>query len=202
MPAPTAKPVIRQVRGPDIEPWLVDVARLRIAVFRAWPYLYDGDAAYERDYLAAYARSVDSVFVLALDGDRVVGASTALRLDEEPEDVKSALRAAGFEPRETLYCGESVLDARYRGQGLGVRFFEERERHARALGLRHVAFCRVVRSEDHPMRPVGAVPLDDFWRHRGYTRRPDIRTEFSWRDLGETAESAKPMEFWVKTLVP
>lgn len=193
---------VQSVTGADIARFIPALAALRVSVFREWPYLYEGDVAYEEKYLRLYGESPTAVVVLALDGDRVVGASTALRLDEEPEDVKSALRAAGFEPRETLYCGESVLDARYRGQGLGVRFFEERERHARALGLRHVAFCRVVRSEDHPMRPVGAVPLDDFWRHRGYTRRPDIRTEFSWRDLGETAESAKPMEFWVKTLVP
>lgn len=193
---------VQSVTGADIARFIPALAALRVSVFREWPYLYEGDVAYEEKYLRLYGESPTAVVVLALDGDRVVGASTALRLDEEPEDVKSALRAAGFEPRETLYCGESVLDARYRGQGLGVRFFEERERHARSLGLRHVAFCRVVRSEDHPMRPVGAVPLDDFWRHRGYTRRPDIRTEFSWRDLGETAESAKPMEFWVKTLVP
>ena len=193
---------VQSVTGADIARFIPALAALRVSVFREWPYLYEGDVAYEEKYLRLYGESPTAVVVLALDGDRVVGASTALRLDEEPDDVKFALRAAGFEPRETLYCGESVLDARYRGQGLGVRFFEERERHARALGLRHVAFCRVVRSEDHPMRPVGAVPLDDFWRHRGYTRRPDIRTEFSWRDLGETAESAKPMEFWVKTLVP
>ena len=193
---------VQSVTGADIARFIPALAALRVSVFREWPYLYEGDVAYEEKYLRLYGESPTAVVVLALDGDRVVGASTALRLDEEPEDVKSALRAAGFEPRETLYCGESVLDARYRGQGLGVRFFEERERHARALGLRHVAFCRVVRSEDHPMRPVGAVPLDAFWRHRGYTRRPDIRTEFSWRDLGETAETAKPMEFWVKTLAP
>ena len=47
---------------------LDDVARLRIAVFRDWPYLYDGDAAYERDYLRAYTNP-GAVIVTARDGD-------------------------------------------------------------------------------------------------------------------------------------
>lgn len=64
MPTPT----ITALRGSAITPFLDDLARLRSVVFRAWPYLYDGDPAYERDYLAAYAASPDSVFVLARDG--------------------------------------------------------------------------------------------------------------------------------------
>ena len=82
MPSP---PEIRRVSGAAIEPWLDDVARLRIAVFRDWPYLYEGDAAYERDYLAAYARSADSVFVLAI-GDyvtpQILGGSKELLLPQ------------------------------------------------------------------------------------------------------------------------
>ena len=37
--------------GDALEAALDDVARLRIAVFRAWPYLYDGHLDYERRYL-------------------------------------------------------------------------------------------------------------------------------------------------------
>ncbi len=36
-------PVIGQFSGADVQPWLEDVARLRIEVFRHWPYLYQGD---------------------------------------------------------------------------------------------------------------------------------------------------------------
>lgn len=42
------------------------------------------------------------------------------------------------------------------------------------------------------------MPHDDFWRKRGYVRRPDIRTTFAWRDLGDADETAKPMVFWIK----
>ncbi|MEE7547714.1 GNAT family N-acetyltransferase, partial [Xanthomonas sp. Kuri4-1] len=70
-----ASPVlIESVRGSDVLPHLDAVAQLRCRVFGAWPYLYRGDPAYERGYLAAYAASPDSVFVLARDGAAVVGA--------------------------------------------------------------------------------------------------------------------------------
>ena len=34
--------------GADLKRTLDDLARLRIEVFRDWPYLYDGDLDYER----------------------------------------------------------------------------------------------------------------------------------------------------------
>ena len=43
----------RILTGNAVGEVLDDLARLRIAVFRDWPYLYDGDVAYERDYLTA-----------------------------------------------------------------------------------------------------------------------------------------------------
>ena len=43
---------LRSLTGVDLDSALDDVAALRIAVFRDWPYLYDGDPDYERRYLA------------------------------------------------------------------------------------------------------------------------------------------------------
>mgnify|MGYP003404537458 FL=1 len=74
---------IRRVSGIGIQPHLDAVAALRIAVFRHWPYLYDGNRAYERVYPDAYARSADSVFVRAFDDDAVIGASTGLPLADD-----------------------------------------------------------------------------------------------------------------------
>ena len=41
---------IKSFSGADARPFLDDVARLRIAVFRDFPYLYDGDPDYERGF--------------------------------------------------------------------------------------------------------------------------------------------------------
>ena len=46
---------VRSLTGADILPILPDLARLRIVVFRDWPYLYDGTLDYEEKYLATFA---------------------------------------------------------------------------------------------------------------------------------------------------
>ena len=46
----------RVLTGDDLAAALPDVARLRIDVFRDWPYLYDGDADYERAICAPISR--------------------------------------------------------------------------------------------------------------------------------------------------
>ena len=66
-------PTVEVLQGEQILPWLQALAELRLRVFAEWPYLYQGDAAYEAEYLSVYARSAGSVIVLARDGDRVVG---------------------------------------------------------------------------------------------------------------------------------
>ena len=46
---------VASLTGEEIAPALRALARLRIAVFRDWPYLYDGSLAYEEKYLAGLA---------------------------------------------------------------------------------------------------------------------------------------------------
>lgn len=190
---------IERLSGPSLEKYIADLARLRIEVFRDFPYLYDGHLEYEQKYLRTYIRVPDSVIVLAFDGERVVGASTGLPMEAETENVKQPFRAHGYDPTRIFYFGESVLQSGYRGKGIGVRFFEEREAHARSLGrFDWTCFCAVERPVDHPRRPPDYVSLDEFWKRRGYVRHPELRTIFSWQDLDEQAESPKPMVFWLK----
>ncbi|MGQ9368756.1 GNAT family N-acetyltransferase [Azospirillum sp. ST 5-10] len=192
---------IEPLTGDALQARLPDLARLRIAVFRDFPYLYDGSPDYEERYLATYAAAPGSVVVGAFDGERVVGAATALPLRHEPEHVTAPFRAGGWDVGRLFYYGESVLLPAYRGRGVGVRFFAEREAQARRLGgFSHAVFCAVDRPADHPRRPAGHVPLDDFWRRRGFRPLPGVACRFSWRDLDETAESEKPMRFWIKEL--
>ena len=93
-----------------------------------------------------------------------------------------------------------VLLPAYRGQGIGVAFFVEREARAHALGFRYATFCAVDRAADHPRRPADYVPLDAFWARRGYAKRPDLVATFDWKEVGEADELPKTLTFWVKTL--
>jgi GNAT superfamily N-acetyltransferase len=191
---------IEAVSGQAFERYLPDLAALRIEVFREYPYLYDGELDYEARYLRGYLASDRGVVVIARDGTRVVGASTALPLAEHTEQVAPALVAAGYEPARVYYFGESVLRGSYRGRGIGHAFFDEREAAARRLGFDVTCFCAVERPHEHPARPRDYVPHDAFWTKRGYTRRPDITASFSWRDIGDSHETDKRMLFWIKEL--
>jgi GNAT superfamily N-acetyltransferase len=190
---------LERLTGLALERHIDDLARLRIAVFRDFPYLYDGSLDYERDYLRSYGCSRGSVIVAAFDGDMVVGAATALPMADEPIYVTKPFLVHGYDIGRIFYFGESVLLKPYRGTGIGVGFFEHREAHARALGgYDRLAFCAVDRPVDHPLRPADYVPLDRFWHKRGFTRHPELVAHFSWRDIGQDAQTEKPMVFWLK----
>jgi len=185
--------------GTSLERFIPALAQLRIKVFREFPYLYDGDLDYERQYLQTYIQSTGSVIVLALDGDKVVGASTGLPLHHETEEFQGPFIEQGYTIEKIFYFGESVLDKAYRGQGLGVQFFHEREAHTHERGgFEITCFCAVQRPKDHPRRPPDYVPLDAFWNKRGYRKHPELQTEYEWRDLDDTTPSPKPMVFWLK----
>ncbi|MDH2433365.1 GNAT family N-acetyltransferase [Pokkaliibacter sp. MBI-7] len=204
-PDPVGVEII-SLNGHAIQPYIDDLVRLRIEVFRAFPYLYDGDLAYEADYIATYANSADSLFVLAIHRDQqgqpqVVGVATGLPMSDETVEFRRPFDLQGWPSEQIFYFGESVLLPAYRGQGLGVRFFAEREAYARRLGrFRWCAFCAVQRADDHPHRPADYQPLDAFWQHRGYRAYPTLTTEYVWRDIDEAHESPKPMSFWLKEL--
>jgi len=191
---------ITTCQGEAIAPYLDALARLRIRVFRDFPYLYDGDLAYEAAYLDRYARNPRSLFVLACDGDTLVGAATGQPLADEAAEFRAPFAEDSDSSATLFYYGESVLLPAYRGRGIGKAFMAERERHAAEQGYARVAFCAVERGDDHPLRPADYVPLHGFWRAQGYARRPDLATTFRWKDLGKAQETAKPMVFWLKTL--
>lgn len=191
---------IERLTGAALQQALPGLARLRIAVFRAFPYLYDGSQEYEERYLATYARAPGSVVVGAFDGGTMVGAATAIPLRHETEEVKQPFRAAGLDVERIFYFGESVLLPDWRGQGIGVAFFEHREAEARLGGFDLACFCAVQRVPDDSRRPAGYVPLDAFWRRRGFEPFPGLTCYMSWTDLGESAETAKSMQFWWKDL--
>jgi GNAT superfamily N-acetyltransferase len=176
------------------------VAELRIEVFRAFPYLYDGDRAYEEKYLAAYAGSPGAIVVGAWDGERLVGAATGAPMEDHAAEFAAPFAERGYDLAEIFYCGESVILPEYRGRGVGHAFFDHREAHGRALGRRFSCFCAVIRSDDHPLRPADYGPLDPFWQKRGYRKIEGLVATFPWRDLGETEETAKPMQFWMREL--
>lgn len=191
---------IKVLKDEDLREALPDLARLRINVFRSWPYIYDGSMDYETRYLQRYAHTDGAVIVGAYEDGQLVGAATGEPLEKEVIQFRRPFEEAGLDPKTIFYLAESVLDPAHRGKGIGHQFFDLREAHARTLGFQTAAFCAVVRPDDHPEKPADYSPLDPFWIKRGYSKLENGIVYFPWRDLGAREETEKPMQVWTRQL--
>jgi GNAT superfamily N-acetyltransferase len=189
---------VRPLTGEELQAAVPDLAALRIAVFAAFPYLYDGDTDYEAEYLKEFIAAPDALLVAAFDGPRIVGAATASPMHAQKDEFRAPFEARGIDTASLYYFGESVLLPAYRGRGIGHAFFDHREGQAARCGATAATFAAVIRPEDHPARPAGYVPLDAFWRKRGYEQVPGFITELGWKEHGEADESLKPMQYWMR----
>lgn len=192
---------IEPLTGAGLMVALPALAELRIKVFRAWPYLYDGTLEYEQRYLKKFASAEGAILVAARDGDRIVGVATASPISGHMQEFAAPFKKLGYDLGKLFYLGESVLLPEYRGQGIGHAFFDAREAHARTFKrYTHATFCAVVRPDDHPLKDPKYLPLDSFWLKRGYRKLEGVLTEFAWKDIGEKETTKKPMQYWIKEL--
>ena len=192
---------IEPVTGGALRDALPALARLRIEVFREWPYLYEGTLDDEASYIERFSRLRGGVIVMASDGGEAVGAATAAPMAGQNADVTEPFEARGYHLSTLFYFGESVLKRAYRGRGVGHAFFDQREAVARSTpGVTQATFSGVVRAQDDPRRDLAYRPLDAFWRKRGYAPIEGCVGHYSWTDIGDTQKTAKPMQFWIRTL--
>ena len=191
---------IRPLTGSEISAAMNDLARLRIQVFAAFPYLYDGDVEYEADYLREFMAAPDAVLVAAISDDQIVGAATASSARANKAKLPASLAEFGIDTATSFYFGESILLPEFRGEGIGNAFFDCREAHALACGATAAHFAAVIRPDDHPARPIDYIPLEAFWRKRGYAPLAGLISNLEWREHGEADESPKPMQHWARQL--
>jgi len=101
-------------------------------------------------------------------------------MEDHAPEFAAPFQALGIPSDKILYGAESVLLRPYRGIGLGHRFIDHREAHARQLGRTHVAFCSVIRPEDHPARPAAYRTNDAFAIMVGYWMKKTFQFGYSF----------------------
>lgn len=175
-----------------------DLADLRIEIFKSFPYLYLGERDYEKKYLERYFLSTSFFLAALYDKDQMVGATTAIKLSEETDEIKAPWLAAKCKIENCFYFGESLLLENYRGQGYGNLFFDLREQHAlKDTTIESTLFCSVVRPMTHPLKPKNYLPHDAFWLRRGYTPQ-QVFCSMTWQDTDQKTPTEKNMQFWKK----
>lgn len=191
---------ILRLKGQDILPYIPELAKLRIEIFKSYPYLYDGDLDYEHNYLDTYVKCEESIIVIALDHDKVVGASSAIPLEFETVEFQKPFLENHINIQDVFYFGESVLQVAYRGHGIYRHFFTKREAAAKDYGSKLAAFSAIERPANDPRKPKNYISLDSVWKHFGYEKHPELCMYYEWKEIGEASQTPKPLIFWLKTL--
>lgn len=193
---------IQPFHGWQAELYIKELARLRMEVFRDFPYLYDGSMDYEESYLKTLIEAPNNLIVMAFKGSEVIGAATALPLEQEPENICLPVSRGGYDISKVYYLGESVIREPYRNKGLNTNFFKAAEQRAKDLGeFDFLAFCNLERATNHPAYPEDYAAPNEYWSSLGF-QPTDIVCQISWKDIYEDSESPKNLRFWIKSIDP
>ena len=186
--------------GQAVIPYLSEIARLRIMIFKEYPYLYKGSQEIETKYLQAYAEAPDACVFVVRDGETIIGAVTGVPLSGEPASFTASFADSPFPLDTVYYVGEVLFLPGYRGQGLGSRLLETLENHVSTLGrYNHLACATIERPEGHPLRPGDYHPIDGLLIRAGLIRHPELHVTLPWPDLdGNVSENT--MVFWMKEI--
>ena len=192
---------VRSLTGPALMTYLHSIAKLRMDVFREYPFLEEPDLSLETVQLKQYLMSKEAIGVLVFDNTTLVGASLGIPLALEKAEIQKPFRDRGDDTSTYYYFAESVLLKPYRNRGIGHHFFDVREAHVKGLKkYKHICFFDPLRPEVDAYKPGDYLPLHDFWRKRGYTHCPDLKCHLIWKQLHEERASEKTLTFWVKDL--
>lgn len=188
------------LQGCDARPHFADMARLRIELFREFPYLYQGDVDYEKAYLETYFSCPETNVLLVYAADAMIGFSTSIPLSSELPEIRAPYERCGLDTAEFLYLGEALLETPFRGQGILRVFHEFHENAARRAGKRFTTLMTVDRPDDHPLRPAGHTPMDVLLAHFGYEKLPGCAVCMEWHQADTCQTELNTLSVWLKEL--
>jgi GNAT superfamily N-acetyltransferase len=187
--------------GQEIQPYIDQVASLRVSIFREYPYLSEGNLQSEKSYLEMYSHAQNGIFLLAVEGEKVVGVLTGISLVEAATLLQNVFLKRKIPVDPFFYLGDIMVVKEYRNKGVGRRLYERLEKHVRErTSYRQIFFSEIHRSESDPRRPKDYTSADQFWEKLGFVKHPELVTYFPWKEVGGSHETPHTMITWIKIL--
>lgn len=183
-------------RGSQLQEHIEDLGKLRIAIFREYPYLYEGNLSYEYAYLSRYTHHPDSLLLRIDDEAGIVGACTGLPLIAENESFQSAFPES--ERAQIFYIGELLLRPDARGNKIGTTLFAAALERIDPARYPKISLCMVEREHNHPLRPANYISPAALASRFGFVKTEGLMATLTWKDVGDSQETAKPMQIWMK----
>ncbi len=177
------------------------LAQLRITIFKEFPYLYEGDFKYEQDYLQKFIDTPDSLICIAFEGEKPIGALTALPLKHEEPSIRQTFEKQGLSIEKTYYFSEILLLPEYRLLGLGYMMYRMAENSVLQKNkYKQLSFAAIEREENHPQKPENYTSPYSFFERIGYTQNRELVCQITWKEIGETEATPKSLFFWTKEI--
>jgi len=194
--------IIKVIAPEDIHSYVEDIARLRVTVFKEYPYLYDGNFDDELLYAQKFVNSPNSLVCLLFDKNKVVGALTGLPLAYEDVLIRDTWEQNSNTPLSSVYYfSEMLMYSEYRKHGYGSKLFVTGENCVKQYSsFDTITLITIHRNNNHPLQPTSYKPLDHFCEIHGYTKHDDITCIISWKEIGASEASQNELIYWSKIL--
>ena len=190
----------RIVKGQEILPYKEAVADVGLAVFREYPYFFEGTVSEYLDYLLMGANSKHSLFVIAEQDNQVIGVIWGVPVVDYTLDMIHMFSTHGIEPSKLFYLSGLTVLRDYRGRDVGYILYRKFENEVKKQGIYPLlTYCEVIQSSDRAS-PIDYVGLDSYASRIGFVKHPELMCYWSWREVDSLQIKEHPMVFWIKNL--
>jgi len=190
------------VHGEAITELIPFIAQQRLAIFKEYPYLYQGSLEGEYTYLTWFASLPHSAVAVAYDGENIVAFLTGTSFADFAHHFQGSLELfenAGLDPAIYYYLSEAIVLPEYRNKSVCRYLTHALEQHARARGFS--AGCLTCEQhEHHPLKPAGYKELGPLFAKLGY-HKTELTVFFTWDTIqsdGSIKAASHPLTYWVK----
>lgn len=194
---------IEVFKGAEIIPYVKKVTDLSLAIYREYPYLYEGTEEEYMPFIEHYAKSELGMACILFDDEKPVGVAIGMPMDTMRKKYQEPLLSKYPEANinSFFYLGEFLILKEYRGKGFGKQIYVELEQSIKKEKLfKTICFCKIDEFELHPLKPDNYKSLDEFWRKLGFEQVEDLSTSVAWRNINELEDSPHKMVYWIKTM--